>query len=342
MDAELHPRAEAVSRKKVVAVVSTGGTIASRATHAGGDVVVLDNASHFQSVLREHTPELDLEFHDQSGTSSFMLSISDLMRLKDAVEALLAQPHITGVVITHGTDTMEETAFFLDLVIDSPKPIVLTGAQRAADDPYPDGPRNVICAVRVAGSPEMAGLGTVIAFEDEIHAARDVTKVHTSRVGTFSSAEHGKLGEVDGEDVLVSRHVPRRPVLSHSTFTARVELVKMTLGASSLLLDACIDAKVDGIVLEAFGRGNVNTDVLKAVERARAAGIEVLVTSRCPQGRVLPVYGRTGGRALERAGAIFAGDMSGPKARLLMCGLLSKTADQTSEGVAEMCRPYLA
>src|SRR5690606_35488041 len=120
-----------------------------------------------------------------------------------AIDRTLRQTDVSGVVVTHGTDTLEETAFLADLLIDSEKPVVFTGAQRAADEPDTDGPRNFVSAVRVAGSEAAMGLGSVVVFEDEIHAARDVTKTHTSQVRTFQSAEHGKLGEIDGARVII-------------------------------------------------------------------------------------------------------------------------------------------
>jgi len=306
-----------------VAIVTTGGTIASKALTDGGDVTALEGAGYFKHLVAKHAPRLEVEVIDHSTVSSFALDLADVASLRERTRQLLERADIDGIVITHGTDTMEETAYLLDITLDSTKPVVLTGAQRAADHPFPDGPGNLISAVRVAADPASNHLGTLIVFDDEIHAARDVTKLHTSRVGTFTSSEHGKLGEVDGTTVNISRRVRRWAPLSIGTLTARVELLKMTLGTSSILIDASINKGVDGLVVEAFGRGNVNAEVFSAIERALRAGLLVMISSRCPQGRVLPIYGKSGGRGLEREGVFFGGDITGPKARMLMIAILS-------------------
>jgi L-asparaginase len=224
----------------------------------------------------------------------------------------LADPATTGVVVTHGTDTMEESAYMADLVVASDKPVVFTGAQRAADAHDPDGPRNIADAVR-------------------IHAARDVTKTHTSRVDTFMSSEHGKLGEIDGERVSVHRRPVLRKTFVAERIESRVDLVKLVMGSDDRFLRFAADSGAKGIVIEGFGRGNATPAAAKAIAEIIAAGVPVIVTSRCPRGRVRPIYGNGGARDLERADAIFAGDLTGPKARVLAAVMLG--AELSSEAM---------
>jgi L-asparaginase len=265
---------------------------------------------------------VDLVVDAFCNVGSFAIDLPLAFGLAKRVERHLADPGTTGVVVTHGTDTMEESAYLADLLVASNKPVVFTGAQRAADTHDPDGPRNIADAVRIAASPAAIGLGVMIAFEQEFHAARDVTKTHTSRVDTFASSEHGKLGEIDGERVSVHR----RPVL-HKNFMAeriesRVDLIKLVMGSDDRFLRFAADSGAKGIVIEGFGRGNATPAAAKGVAEIITAGTPVVVASRCPRGRVRPIYGNGGARDLERAGAIFAGDLSGPKARVLAAVML--------------------
>jgi L-asparaginase len=234
---------------------------------------------------------------------------------------------VSGVVVTHGTDTMEESAWIADLTVDTDKPVVFTGAQRPADTPDADGPRNIAEAVRVAAHGAARGLGTMIAFEGEFHAARDATKTHASRVDTFASGEHGKLGEIDGTTVVVHRRPLLRRFYDVPLIEPAVDLLKMTMGDDGRLLRLAAASGAKAIVLEGFGRGNTPPPVTAIVAGLIAGGLPVIVTSRCPRGRVRPIYGNGGARDLERAGAIFAGDLAGPKARILAAVLLGLGMD---------------
>ncbi|MDF1585539.1 asparaginase [Marinimicrococcus flavescens] len=309
-----------------VIILGTGGTIASRIDHAKGHVAAAASGSELLNSLTERGFALPdgvrVEVEQFCNVGSFLFDLDLAFRLAQRAATLLAEPDVAGVVVTHGTDTMEESAYLADLVIDSEKPVVFTGAQRHADEPDADGPRNLADAIRVAASPTARGLGAVIVFASEIHGARDVTKLHTSRLGTFQSAEHGKLGDVDEGRVVVRQ----RPLLRRHFPVERVEpavdLIRLVMGSDARFLRCALDSGARGIVLEAFGRGNGTPPVNELVREAVAGGVPVLVASRCPQGRVMPVYGAGGGKDLERAGAIFAGDLTGLKARILLAVLL--------------------
>jgi L-asparaginase len=240
------------------------------------------------------------------------------------------------VVVTHGTDTMEESCYLADLLLRSDKPVVFTGAQRAHDDPNPDGPGNILCAVRTAAAPAAHGLGAVICFGDQIHAARDVTKMSASALATFQSYDKGVLGEVDAGRVVINRRPERRRTFVVDRLETRVPLLRLYLGFDPGLVEAALERGARGLVLEAFGRGNGPAALVPVVRTAVAAGVPVVITSRCPSGRVEPIYGKGGGKDLADAGAIFAGDLKGAKARLLLMVLLS--APDTAGRIGEVFR----
>jgi L-asparaginase len=181
-----------------IVLVTTGGTVASRHDPKNGHTAASVDGDSLRQSLHDPLAGVDLVVDEFCNVGSFAMDLPLAFGLAKRIGSHLADPATTGVVITHGTDTMEESAYLADLLVASDKPVVFTGAQRAADTPDPDGPRNIADAVRIAASPATIGLGAMIAFEQEFHAARDVTKTHTSRVDTFASGEHGKLGEIDG------------------------------------------------------------------------------------------------------------------------------------------------
>jgi len=305
-----------------IVLVTTGGTVASRHDPKSGHTAASVDGASLRQSLRDPLEGVDLVVDEFCNVSSFAIDLPLSFGLAKRIATHLADPATTGVVVTHGTDTMEESAYLADLVVASDKPVVFTGAQRAADAPDPDGPRNVAEAVRIAASPATIGLGVMVAFEQEFHAARDVTKTHASRVDTFASSEHGKLGEIDGERVSVHRHPVLRKTFAAERVESRVDLIKLVMGSDDRFLRFAADSGAKGIVIEGFGRGNATPAAAKAVAEIIAAGVPVIVTSRSPRGRVQPIYGNGGAKDLDRAGAIFAGDLSGPKARVLAAVML--------------------
>ncbi|MBN9024678.1 MULTISPECIES: asparaginase [Kaistia] len=311
-----------------IALITTGGTIASRLDADGRDVVASVTGAALRETLHDPLDGIEITVDEFSNIGSYAIDLPLAFDLAKRIAEHLANPACDGVVVTHGTDTMEESAWMADLLVASDKPVVFTGAQRSADEPDTDGPRNIAEAIRIAASPAARGLGVVIVFEQDFHAARDVTKTHTSRVDTFRSGEHGKLGEVDGDRVLVHRKPLLRKTYAPGRVETDVELIKMVMGASDRAIRFAAASGARAIVLEGFGRGNAPPAVTRAVEELAASGLPVIVTSRCPEGRVKPVYGNGGGKDLERAGAIFAGDLTGIKSRILASVLLGLGLDR--------------
>jgi L-asparaginase len=321
--------------KAKVVLLATGGTIASRYDPAQARTVASQRAGDLLAMLPQAAGSVDLEVIDHATVPSFDMSVPFAFDLARRIDELAARADLTGIVVTHGTDTMEETSYLADLLLQSDKPVVFTGAQRAHDDPQADGPLNLANALRVAAAPAARGVGAVVCFNGTIHAARDVTKVHTSAVETFQSPDHGALGVVDGEQVIIHRRPLLRRAFAVDRLEQRVALFRLCLGVDLEDLRALIARKPAGLVIEGFGRGNGPSALTPLVREATRNGIVVLLSSRCLAGRVQPVYGGGGGgRDLADAGAVFAGDLRGPKARLALMVLLS--AADTRNRIAEV------
>jgi len=297
----------------VIVVVTTGGTISMRPDPATGKLVPAASGEELVQMLRwPEAPPLELD--DFARVPSFdmhgALALSLARRVLD---------HRAPVVVTHGTDTMEETVYLIDrLLPEDAAPVVLTGAQRGADEADTDGPRNLRDAILVAGSEQARGRGALIVFGGEIHSAREVRKTHTSAVRAFSSPAYGPIGSVDAGRVVVRRQPERQPPLPVPDELAPVDLIRLHAGSDARFLRTAVGSGARAIVLEGTGRGNANEQVVEGVREAVAASVAVVVCSRCLEGRVEPVYGRGGGRDLADAGALFAGDLAGPKVRVLL------------------------
>ena len=251
-----------------------------------------------------------------------------MIDLSIKVRETLLRSDVDGVVITHGTDTLEETAYLLDLTLASDKPVVLVGAMRVISDVGWDGPANLLSAIRVAASENARGLGVLVVLNDTVLAAAEATKTHTESFDAFQSPNFGPLGVVDKGEVIIRRDSIGREHLDTDELAEPVCLIKMAAGTESLLIDACVRAGAKGIVVEGLGRGNVPPDCVAAIKRAISLGIPVVLTSRCLRGRVFESYGyEGGGRQLRNLGVIFADYMSGHKARIKLMLALSLTLD---------------
>jgi len=322
-----------MSCDKHVVIIGTGGTISSRYDADKDRTVASQNLEDLLTLLPESTMLPRITCMNFAVIPSFNMTLPMAWQLVQQAGRILDQPEVDGVVVTQGTDTMEETSFLADILLNSKKPLVFTGAQLANDHPQSDGPRNILDSVRAAAADAVADLGSVVCFNGELHAARDVTKVHTSALETFQSYHHGALGVVDGDKVVIHRRAAMRLCLRPAHLDKLVVLVKLVMGTDPRFLEAILGTGPDGLVVEAFGRGNVPAEFGKALTKACRSGLPVVVTSRCPAGRVKPIYGGGGGgRDLEDAGALFAGDLKGPKARLLLTAALADPSVNTQLG----------
>jgi L-asparaginase len=328
--------------ERTVTVITTGGTIASR-PRAGAGVVAQITGAQLVAALADPLDGIAVEVEEHSRKNAFSLGPDELFAIADKARSRAGSGEVDGVVVTHGTDTMEETAFLTDLVYDGPAPVVFTGAQRHADMSSPDGPRNLEEAIRIAADPAMRDTGATVALEGRIDAARDVTKLHTWALRAFGTHGAGSVGGLGPMGLRVHQRPPRfAPFGALASIEPAVHLIKLAAGVDGTLVDAACDAGARGIVVEAFGLGNVGPVVLSAIDRAVAAGVVVLIASRCPEGGVQPLYGNGGGYDVAATGAIFAGRLSGQKARILLMAALASAQQRGLEPQAVLSEQVAA
>jgi L-asparaginase len=312
-------------------VVTTGGTIASRRDPASGAATAAIDTDGLLAAVPALADVAEVEGRSFGLINSWDMTPAAMLALAHELRACLASDPPDGVVVTHGTDTLEETAFALELLVGPDRPLVLTGAMRPADSPGSDGPRNLLDAALVATDRSSRGLGVAVVMGGEVHAPRYVTKLHTTALHTFASPDWGPLGILDGERLTVRwapRGLPALPAIPPADAELpAVALVTMVAGLGGAPVRWAADAGVVGLVLAGSGSGNVHADAAPAIDALMDAGVPVVLASRCTAGRVTPVYGGQGGGAtLVERGVIPAGDLSGPKARLALTFLLAAGA----------------
>ena len=308
-----------------VALVTTGGTIVSLIDPATGRAMPVLDGERLLDGLRGRSDAAGIdaaaiEVHDLMCVASPQIGLDDWVALHRRVQQLVARDDIGAVIVTHGTSTLEETAWFLDLTVRTDKPIVLTGAQRNASEADFDGPRNLIGAIRVGQADAARGLGVLVVLNDHVNAAREVTKTHTLDVETFSSGEWGFLGAVQRHRVVFHRAPLRRlHIPLHDAVLPLVDVVAMYPGATGALVGAAIDHGAQGVVIAAVASGHVNAAMAAAIERVLAAGTPVVVSTRIPRGGTREGYGFDGASSrLVEAGAVLSDDLSPWKARILL------------------------
>jgi L-asparaginase len=315
---------QAQSNLPVCSLIATGGTIAMKIDPVKQAPVPAISGEDLLATVPEVANYARVEVKNFSNVPSDYIDPPRWIALPKEVTAALARPDVSGVIITHGTDTLEETAWWLDLTVNSEKPIILIGAQRNASEKDFDGPRNLLNAVRICVDAASKGRGAMIVLNNQINAARDVTKTHTSSVEAFKSGDFGFLGVVDFDRVIFARAPLRRQHIAlKADLAPYVEIVAMYSGADGRLIKAAVDQGAKGIVVEGLGWGNVNQPMFAAIKDTLAKSVPVVIASRVPNGRVLPNYGfEGGGKTLVEAGAVMADDLSARKARILLMLLL--------------------
>jgi L-asparaginase len=318
-------------------LLGTGGTIATRGTAVGRQVEV--GAAELLRAAKEtwDITDVHVEARDLADIPSFAASIPDVLALVEAVRS--ATTEVDGVVVTHGTDSLEETAFLLALAHSGPQPVVVTGAQRPFDDPSPDGPRNLTTALRWAAAPEAEATGVTVAFADEILPAVGVRKSHSLALRAFSAPGRSPIGHVDEAGVRAHGSAPRVSLLRPGTTDLpKVDVISQYLGVDASALDHAVADGARGLVVAGFGSGNTTPATTQACLRLLSDGIPVLITSRTGAGPVTGLY--AGGSAdLAAAGAVFAGDLSPWQARLLLAAALS--VEELQDRVAQRCLTWL-
>lgn len=315
--------------KPLVCIVGTGGTIASKYDAALGGHTSAATAHDLASGIPGLADLAQIRTVEHSNMNSALMDTATAFGLRETLRKVLLDDAVSGIVVTHGTATLEETAYLVDLTVQTEKPIVVTGAQRNFDEPDADGPRNLLYAVMIARAPEARGRGVMVALGGEIHAARDVVKVNTESVTCFGSRDGGPIGRVTKGGVTFLSVPERRLHLDVDHLEDSVQLIRMAQGANDLLLRACVRERVAGIVVEATAGGNVNAPFYDGIGAALEAGIPVVVATRITSGAPHLGKGYRGSfMSLLAKGAISAGYLSGLKARILLMAALAHTQDR--------------
>ncbi len=318
-------------KRPQIVILATGGTIAGSATtrtQAG-----YTSAQLGVEVLIDAVPQIkelaDITGEQISNVGSQNMSDAIWLRLAGRVNRLVVRPDVDGIVITHGTDTIEETAYFLNLVVHSPKPVVMTAAMRPSTALSADGPLNIFNAVAVAADPEAANRGVLVVVNDDIHGARGITKTSTTDVQTFLSPERGLIGvSLYG----INRYF-RRPYRTHTTDSVfsvegvealpRVDVVYVNADLSPDLISCAVAKGARGLVTAGVGNGNMSGPALEAAKRAISKGVVVVRSTRVPSGSV----GRNVEINDDVLGTVASGELNPAKARVLLKLALLETTD---------------
>ncbi|MDT0172086.1 asparaginase [Exiguobacterium sp. BRG2] len=312
---------------KSLLLIHTGGTIAMAQDHSGH--VLPNDINPLDASLPRATDIANITTRHFSNLPSPHMTPDIMLRLAHFIDSELAKEHYDGVVITHGTDTLEETAYFLHLTIGAPVPIVLTGAMRSSNEVGSDGEFNLITALRVAVSEAACEKGVLVVFNGEIHSAFNVTKTHTSSVDTFKSVHFGNLGMVTKDHVYLFNTPLLKQIHMVTSLSKRVAVLKVYAGMEPDLLLAVKQLGYDGLVLEVLGQGNVPPSIVDAIAELIAV-MPIVIVSRCFNGIVQDVYGYTGGgQQLKEIGVIFSNGLNSQKARLKLMIELEINATQS-------------
>ena len=320
-----------MTKKKKVAIVFTGGTISMTVDDKVGAAIPTLSGEQIMSMVTNIDKVAEVEVLNFDEIPGPHITPKRMMELKDYVNNLLIREDIAGVVITHGTDSLEETAYFLDLTITSIKPVIVTGAMRSSSELGYDGPSNLSAAVCTAISNEAVDKGVLVVLNNEVMLASEATKTNTLSLNTFQALGSGLLGIIDCNELVLSKNISSRTIIDTDKVESKVALFKCAVGMDADFIKLATDNGYKGIVIEAMGRGNIPPQMFEGVKYARENNIPVVIVSRCHSGRVFDSYGYLGsGRDLRNLGCIFGGDLPGQKARIKLMLALGKT-DNLSE-----------
>lgn len=315
-----------------ICCITTGGTIAmKRGPMVGGAVPSLKGHDFLAMLPRgEH----QVVFEEFANLPSSHITTALLTDLVHRVENRVQLPEVAGLVLTHGTDTLEETAYLLDLVLTTSKPVVVTGAMRTATAIGYDGVSNLAAALRVAGADNAHDQGVLVTFNQAIFAAAEVQKVHAQSLGAFDAPGKGPIGSTEGDVPVFFHHAGPRQTIPFTRLEEPVDLLTVAQGCDDRLLRAALETGARGLVIEALGSGRIPPWWLPQIQAARARGIPIVITTRTHAGQLGDEYGYVGAyHDLRRLGCLFAHGLTGPKARVkLMVALGSaKNTDEIAK-----------
>ncbi|MDF2891476.1 MAG: L-asparaginase/GlutRNAGln amidotransferase subunit [Clostridia bacterium] len=311
--------------KKII-IIFTGGTIAMKNDAKLNAAVPAMTGEDILNMTPGLENIADIHFLDFSMIPGPHMTPSKMMELSKLIQQKLENEGYDGAVVTHGTDSLEETAYFVDLTSISEKPIVFVGAMKSSSELGWDGPVNLIDAVYTAASNESWCRGTLVVMNNEVHSASQVTKTNTHTLDTFKSVDFGPIGFIDNQKVYYYHRYTKRQCIPIENVDSQVDLIKCACGMDDRLLNFCVDSGAHGIVIEGMGRGNIPPEMVPGVEYALSKDIPVILVSRCHRGKVLDSYGYIGaGKDLTQKGVILGDNLPGQKARIKLMVALGST-----------------
>lgn len=308
-----------------VVIVTTGGTIAEKTDPKTGGAVPAVSGKDLIEAVPDLAKIANIKVVNLCNIDSSQMTPEIWAKLSKTVDENLADPKVKGAVVTHGTDTMAEGSYFLELTLNSDKPVAFVGAMRDASDVSPDGPANILNAVTQVCSEEAKDWGVTVTLNEYINSARNVVKTNSTNVQTFDSGEKGYLGYIAMGKVIRYNDAPARQKFPIPEKLPDVVFLSTFAGDDGSLVRFAVDNGAKGVVIDAVGAGNVNAKVYEAVKYAMTKGAVIVITTRVYHSGVWPMYGdQGGGETLEKNGAILGGDLTGPKARLLLMLAIAK------------------
>ncbi len=302
---------------KKIAIIFNGGTISMKIDEKIKAAVPSLSAEEIMSMIPGVEEYAEIEAYTFSSMPSPHMTLETMLKLSKFTTELIEREDIDGVVITHGTDTLEETAYLLDLTVKTKKPVVVTGAMRSGSELGYDGPFNLATSICTAISDEAVGRGVLVCFNGELNSASEVTKANSMALNAFRTPNFGPIGIVDNDNVIFYRDANYSEKYDVSEIKKQVALIKCVVDMDSSYIDYLIEKGCGGIVIEALGRGNVPPKMVDGIKKATELNIPVVVVSRCFEGRVFESYGyEGGGKQLKDLGVIFGDTLPGQKARI--------------------------
>ena len=323
---------------KNILIVFAGGTFSMKIDKETGGAIPFYHGDQLVEMIPEAKELAKISVFEFGMYPGPHMTPELMLELSKEIKQWINKEEVDGIIVTHGTDTLEETAYLLDLTIKTEKPIVVIGAMKTSSEPDWDGPRNLLDAIHIINSSTSRGMGVLVCLNGEINAASEVTKTHTEDIETFHSLDFGALGFVDRGHVIFNRMPRKLETIETVNINSNVDLIKVHAGMGEKFFKFSADSGVDGIVIEAMGVGNVPPATFDGIKYAVDKGIPVVLTSRCPSGETLDIYSYPGaGKWIKKLGVIFTDYLNGQKARikLMLCLGLTRDINKLRELIEE-------
>lgn len=311
---------------KDILVVFTGGTFSMMIDKKTGGAVPRYSGEELMEKIPQAKELANISCYDFGKYPGPHMTPALMLQLSKKIKELISSDKYSGVIVTHGTDTLEETAYFLDLSVKTSIPIVVIGSMKNSSEPDWDGPLNLMNAIHVCLNQNCRDMGVLVCLDGEINAASEVTKIFTEQIDSFRSLDFGALGFVQNERVILNRLPRKLETIESDNIVTEVDMLTVYAGMDEKFFKYSVDSGVKGLVVEALGVGNVPPPAFEGIKYAIEKGVPVVLVSRCPAGETLDIYGYPGaGKWLHQLGVIFAEYLNGQKARIKLMLALGRT-----------------